>query len=69
MFINIIRTPKEFCTALLEDWATTDNGAKPKSWRNLLDILSEIEELEEVVDEIEACLISEGAVLDGTYST
>ena len=53
----------------MEDWATTDNGAKPKSWRNLLDTLSEIEELEEVVDEIEACLISEGAVLDGMYCT
>ena len=52
---------------LLENWVTTDNGAKPKTWNNLIDILSEIEELQPLMDEIQQNLIEEGVTLIGVY--
>ena len=58
--------PRECCTALLEDWATTDNGVKPKTWEKLIEVLSEISSLAMVTKEIKQCLCHEG-VLRGTY--
>ena len=68
IFIHLLHSsPRECCKALLEDWVTTDNGAKPKTWNSLIDILSEIEELQPVIDEIKQNLIGEGVTLVGVY--
>ena len=68
IFIHLLHSsPRECCKALLENWVTTDNGAKPKTWNNLIDILSEIEELQPVMDEIKQNLIEEGVTLVGVY--
>ena len=64
---SLYRTPKDCCKALLEDWVTTDNGAKPKTWRRLIEALSEIEELEPVMDYIKQKLMSEGVTFECTY--
>ena len=63
---SLYRTPRECCTALLEDWVTTDNGVKPKTWKNFIEVLSDIEELESVIEDIKQCLIS--VALDGVYT-
>ena len=63
LFINSL--PRECCRALLEDWVTTDNGVKPKTWRNLIEVLSEMEELEPVIEEIKQGLMSEGVTFNG----
>ena len=34
--------PTKCCAKLLEDWLSTDNGVKPKTWSKLLSILKEI---------------------------
>ena len=60
------RTQSECCKALLEDWATTDNGVKPKTWKNLVQVLSEIEDLEPVMEDVKQGLLSEGVIFDGT---
>ena len=60
-------TPRERCTALLEDWVSTDNGVKPKTWKKLIEVLNEIEELEPVIEGIKQCLMSEGVTIDGKY--
>ena len=44
--------PKKCCKELFEDWLTTNNGARPKTWKTLLDKLKEIEELHEVTEDI-----------------
>ena len=59
--------PKNCCTALIEDWITTDNGVTPKSWNKLVEVLSEVDELESATQDIKQCLINEGIVLDGEY--
>ena len=51
---------------MLEDWATTDNGVKPKTWKNLVKVLSEIEDLEPVMEDVKQDLLSEGVIFDGT---
>ena len=61
------RTPRQYCTALLENWVNTDNGVKPKTWNKLMEVLSEVDELEEVISEIKQGLISEGVSFDGMY--
>ena len=61
------RTPRQCCKALLENWVTTDNGVEPKTWEKLIEVLSEIEDLEPVIDEIKEGLISEGVMLYGGY--
>ena len=43
---------KKCCKELFEDWLTTDNGAKPKTWQTLLNKLKEIEELHAVTESI-----------------
>ena len=57
--------PRECCTVLLEDWVTTDNGVKPKTWEKLIEVLSEISSLAMVTKQIKKCLQQEG-VLEGT---
>ena len=57
--------PRECCTALLEDWICTDNGVKPKTWKKLMEVLSEISSLTMVTKQIKKCLHQEG-VLEGT---
>ena len=61
------RTPRQCCTALLEDWVTTDNGVKPKTWKKLIEVLSEVEDVKPVINEIKEGLMSEGVVLYGGY--
>ena len=58
---------RDCCKALLEDWVTTDNGVKPKTWEKLIEVLSDIEELQPVIEEIKQKLISEGVTLVGVY--
>ena len=65
--VHYNRTPRECCKALLEDWVTTDNGVKPKTWEKLIEVLSEIEELEPLIEDIKQCLMSEGVSFDGMY--
>ena len=37
--------PKECCKMLLEDWFTSENGVKPKTWDKLVKVLSEISDI------------------------
>ena len=48
---------KTCCRTLFEDWLSTDNGAKPKTWKTLLDKLREVEMLKSVTKKIEEELI------------
>ena len=48
------------CKALLEDWLSSDRGVKPKTWKNLLKAIGEVEELQPLLDEIKQGLQSEG---------
>ena len=54
--------PRECCTALLEDWITTDNGVKPKTWEKFIEVLSEISSLAMVTKQIKRCLYQEGVL-------
>ena len=58
--------PRDCCTALLEDWVNTDNGVKPKTWKKLIEVLSEISSLAMVTKQIKQCLYQEG-VLGGKH--
>ena len=49
--------PTKCCKELFEDWLTTDNGAKPKMWKTLLDKFKEIENLSSVTGDITERLI------------
>ena len=60
--------PRECCKALLEDWITTDNGVKPKTWEKFIEVLSEIGSLAMVTKQIKQCLYQEG-VLGGNICT
>ena len=51
--------PYKCCAELLEDWLSTDNGVKPKTWSNLLTILKEIRELRSSCSSIEEQLLKE----------
>ena len=54
--------PGECCKALLEDWITTDNGVKPKTWEKFIEVLSEISSLAMVTKQIKQCLYQEGVL-------
>ena len=54
--------PRKCCTALLEDWITTDNGVKPKTWEKLIEVLSVISSLAMVTKQIKQCLYQEGVL-------
>ena len=43
---------RKCCRELFKDWLTTNNGAKPKTWRTLLDALRLIKNLTSVTREI-----------------
>ena len=58
--------PRECCTALLQDWITTDNGVKPKTWEKFIEVLSGIGSLAMVTKQIKECLYQE-AVLEGNF--
>ena len=49
--------PKKCCQELFEDWLTTGNGAKPKTWKTLLGKLVEVEELVSAAEKIKEELI------------
>ena len=52
--------PSDCCIALLEDWISTDNGVKPKTWEKLIEVLSQISSLAMVTKQIKQCLSHEG---------
>ena len=54
--------PRDCCTELLEDWITTDNGVKPKTWEKFVEVLSEISSLAMVTKQIKQCLYQEGVL-------
>jgi len=64
MFVHS-RDPKACCTALIEDWVTTSNGVKPKTWDKLVEVLSEINELNAATQDVKHSLQMEGIALDG----
>ena len=49
--------PTKCCVELLEDWLSTDNGVKPKTWSKLLSLLKEIRELSNASLSIQAQLL------------
>jgi len=51
--------PTKCCVELLEDWLSTDNGIKPKTWSKLLAVLKEITELANSSLSIEQQLLEE----------
>ena len=59
-------SPRQCCTALLEDWVTSDNGVKPKTWKKLIEVLSEITSLTMVTKQIKQCLHQEGILVEGS---
>ena len=59
--------PRECCTELLEDWISSNNGVKPKTWEKFMDILSEISSLAMVTKEIKQCLCQEGVLGGNIY--
>ena len=48
---------KKCCIKLFEDWLSTGDGAKPKTWKTLLGKLREVEMLISVAEKIEEELI------------
>ena len=58
--------PKDCCIELLEDWITTDNGVKPKTWEKFIEVLSDISSLAMVTKQIKQCLCEEG-ILRGEF--
>ena len=54
--------PTKCCVELLEDWLSTDNGVKPKTWSKLLAVLKEIRELRNVCLSIEEQLLKENLI-------
>lgn len=54
--------PTKCCVELLEDWLSTDNGVKPKTWSKLLSLLKEIRELTSVSSSIEEQLLKEDLI-------
>jgi len=51
--------PTKCCAELLEDWLSTGNGVKPKTWSKLVSVLKEIKELRNASQTIEQELIKE----------
>ena len=49
--------PKRCCQELFEDWLTTSNGVKPKTWKTLLGQLIEVKELVSAAEKIKEELI------------
>ena len=51
--------PTKCCAELLEDWLSTGNGVKPKTWSKLVSVLKEVRELKNASQTIEEQLIRE----------
>lgn len=51
------REAKECCMELFEDWLTTTNGTKPKTWQTLLNKLKRIDALDAATKQITEELI------------
>ena len=54
--------PTKCCVELLEDWLSSDNGVKPKTWSKLLSILKDIRELGNASLSIQEQLLKEGLI-------
>ena len=54
--------PTKCCVELLEDWLSTDNGVKPKTWSKLLSLLKEIRDLRNASLSIQEQLLEEGLI-------
>ena len=54
--------PTKCCVELLEDWLSTDNGVKPKTWSKFLSLLKEIRELSGTSLSIQEQLLKEGLI-------
>jgi len=48
--------PRQCCTALFEDWLTSSRGVGPKTYNNLLEVLSQIPDIASSVSEIKEYL-------------
>ena len=64
---NFRGDPKQCCTALIEDWISSNNGVKPKTWDKLIEVLSEINELTSATRDIKDQLQLEGIELNGMF--
>ena len=49
--------PTKCCKELFKNWLATDNGAKPKIWKTLMDRHTDIEELCAITEDIMKILI------------
>jgi len=58
--------PIECCTALLEDWLTTERGISTKTWSGLLSVLKEMKSLTAMTEKIIDGLTKEGILQGNT---
>ena len=58
---------RDCCIELLQDWISTDNGVKSKTWEKLIEVLSEISSLAAVTKQIKKCLHDEGVLGGNLY--
>ena len=59
--------PRDSMKLLLEDWISTDNGRKPKTWEVFIEVLNELGEAEgqpvlNITRWIVQCLLQEGVI-------
>jgi len=54
--------PQLCCTALFEDWITSDRGVGPKTYNKLLDVLNQFPDTSDCAAEIKQCLEKEGII-------
>ena len=59
--------PRECCTALLEDWISSDRGISPKTFTKLLEVLCAINEIASFMRDIMDDLKKEGIPI-GNYT-
>ena len=50
--------PYKYCTELMEDWLTSDQGVAPKTWQTLVSMVKDIQGLS--TSSIEQSLLKEG---------
>lgn len=54
--------PRECCKMLLEEWFGSDIGVKPKSWQQLVEVLSKINQITASTVKIKELLHEEGVI-------
>ena len=54
--------PRECCKMMLEEWFGSDIGVKPKSWKQLVKVLSEISDIAASTVQIKKLLREEGVI-------